>query len=572
MRERSRWANMRLQTRLALAFAAVAAVPLLTVPLVLRSVNGSFDRAYARELDGAAKVVEAELDRLGAEVESRTRAQAGGRLADEVARSLTDGDTASLVAESRGLLADSGLDVLEVIDRDGTILFSGQVPARLGDEDAAALALARSNPSKAVLETVEVERGGEIGQALALVRVAPVARRPGAFVLGGMLVGSAELERLSSLVRGEVTLLPDEGARETRRRRVLPPVLGRVRALRRIEVPAETGERTFEIRLSDSTLVESKKHIAWGALVAFALALAVGGVLAATLARRTVSPVEALLAATQELAKGDLSHRVEVRAPAELGQLVAAFNEMTEKLARAQDRLAQAERTAAWEQIARALAHEIKNPLTPIAMAVETLQRTHDRQHPEFDRFFREGTQTVLEEVARLKRLASEFSELARWPKPVLSPATPAELIRSAAALYSSPPGGVALEPEIEPDLPGVRVDRDQVQRALVNLVKNAIEAMPDGGRIELRARRAQEGVALEVADHGRGLPLASRQKVFEPYYTTKVEGTGLGLAIVQRIATEHEGRVEVEETAGGGATFRLWLPALAETGTVAAA
>jgi nitrogen fixation/metabolism regulation signal transduction histidine kinase len=266
------------------------------------------------------------------------------------------------------------------------------------------------------------------------------------------------------------------------------------------------------------------------------------------------------------VAGGDLSHRVDVPARGELRQLVDAFNRMTGDLAQSREKLAQAERIAAWEQIARALAHEIKNPLTPISMAIETLQRAKERNHPDFDRFFREGTATVLEEVARLKRLATEFGEFARWPKPLLSPVPPAELVRNASALYSSPPGRLLVESDVVPDLPQVQADRDQIQRALVNLVKNAIEALGGTGLIVLRAVRAGDDViALEVADNGPGIPAGLREKIFRPYFTTKAEGTGLGLAIVQRIAGEHGGRIEVVDTPGGGTTFRLILPVVRE-------
>jgi nitrogen fixation/metabolism regulation signal transduction histidine kinase len=299
-----------------------------------------------------------------------------------------------------------------------------------------------------------------------------------------------------------------------------------------------------------------------GALGAFFLALIVGVALAAWLARRTVRPIEALVEGTRRVAGGDLSYRVNVEASGELAQLVEAFNRMSGELSGARDRLAHAERIAAWEQIARALAHEIKNPLTPIAMAIETLQRTHERHHPDFDRFFREGTATVLEEVARLKHLATEFGEFARWPKPMIAAADPSEIVRGIAQLYGTLPPPHLLDTEVEPNLPRVQVDRDQIQRALVNMVKNAIEAMPSGGRVLVRASRLPDGVMLEVADNGPGLSGESRARMFEPYFTTKAEGTGLGLAIVHRIVTEHGGKLSIDETPSGGTTFRVWLPA----------
>lgn len=570
---RERLSAMRLSTRLKLAFAAVAALPLLTVPLVLRAVNESYDRSFARELDEAARLVRAELDREGAEVLGRTRAAATGALSRAVAQGLDEGDPSGLVASAPAWLSDSGLDVLEMIDHEGRILFSGHLPARLGDDDPTALSLLRQHEGETLLANVEVRRGDELGQALALVTVVPARQPDGAAVLGGRLFDVADLTRLSNLVRGEVTLKGLAAAdAKVPARAGWKSVFGRVRAVRELPFASADGDRPLRIRLSDEALVETKSRIAQGALGAFALAMLLGAALATVLVRNTVSPMEALVEGTKELAKGDLSHRVDVDAPAEIGELVVAFNEMAADLSRARDRLAQAERVAAWEQIARALAHEIKNPLTPIAMAIETIQRTWDRKHPEFDKYFREGTATVLEEVGRLKRLASEFGEFARWPKPMMSPATPAELVRTASSLYSSPPTGLVVDSACEPDLPPVNVDRDQMQRALVNLVKNAMEAMPAGGHVLIRARTHAGGVAIEVVDNGPGFALETRKRLFEPYYTTKAEGTGLGLAIVHRIATEHQGRIEVDETPGGGATFRLWFPALAASTVVAPA
>ncbi len=569
--------TLSLSSRLLLAFTIVAALPLTVVPLVIRAVTDSYDSASARELDDAAHLVQSELDRLTTEVMDRTKAVAAGSLTADVADYSEGGDPAALIGLAAPALAESGLDVLEIVDEQGRILLCGHLPARLGDQDEAAVTLLKSRPTKPLLATVEVKDGDEIRQATALVFALPAPLPHGGAIYGGKLFDQEALHRLENLARGEVSLRTT-GSTEVhtvlttsqRARRWLGRFFAPTRRVIDVPMHAVDGTRFLRVRLSSDALSQAKWRIASGAIIAFALALAVGIAAAAWLSRRTVGPIEALVEATQELAKGDLKHRVDVKATGELQLLVDAFNQMTGELGRAQERLAQAERVAAWEQIARALAHEIKNPLTPIAMAIETLQRAYDKGHPDFERFLKEGTATVLEEVGRLKRLATEFGEFARWPKPVTSPATPGEILRSAAALYGSLPEKHSLSVEVEDALPAVNVDRDQLQRALVNLVKNALEAMPDGGHVVLRARRLDDGIALEAADNGPGIAPETRQRLFEPYFTTKLEGTGLGLAIVHRIVTEHGGRLTVDETHGGGATFRLWLPLAAPQASAA--
>jgi nitrogen fixation/metabolism regulation signal transduction histidine kinase len=253
---------------------------------------------------------------------------------------------------------------------------------------------------------------------------------------------------------------------------------------------------------------------------------------------------------------------VDVRATGEVGDLVLAFNAMTSDLVQSRARLAQAERVAAWREVARRLAHEIKNPLTPIAMGVETLRDALERKRPDFPEIFEEGTRAISDEVRRLKRIVDEFSRFARLPAPEKAPVAPEELVASALALFTAAPPGVTLTREVQPDLPQVLADRDQVLQVILNLVRNALDALgPRGGSLAVRASRTAGGVAFTVRDDGPGIAPADQARVFEPYFTTKEGGTGLGLAIARRIAEEHGGTLEVDSTPGAGAAFTLVLP-----------
>jgi nitrogen fixation/metabolism regulation signal transduction histidine kinase len=290
-------------------------------------------------------------------------------------------------------------------------------------------------------------------------------------------------------------------------------------------------------------------------------ALALAAALGALLARRIVRPVEALAAGAARVAGGDLSTRVEARAGAEVGALVTAFNGMTEDLQRTRERAAVAERVAAWREVARRLAHEVKNPLTPIAMAIETLRDARAADSPLVDELFETSSTTILAEVARLKRIVDEFSRFARLPAPALGPVDLPDLAESLLALHGAAGDGT-LRRELDPATPAVRADRDQVVQVLVNLLDNARAAAGAAGTVVVRVGPTPEGGAfLEVEDDGPGIAAADRERIFEPYFTTKGAGTGLGLPIARRIAEEHGGRLEVASAPGRGARFRLTLP-----------
>jgi signal transduction histidine kinase len=219
---------------------------------------------------------------------------------------------------------------------------------------------------------------------------------------------------------------------------------------------------------------------------------------------------------------------------------------------------------AAWAEMARAIAHEIKNPLTPIQLSAEHLGRLlHDRGvslAPEEQACLA----TIARQVRALYEIAGEFSTFAKLPALAPEPTDPVALMRSTAAPYrAAPPAGIVIEERYEP-APPIAADRRVLSRALVNLIENALQAMPEGGTLALGVRRAEDGrVELAVADTGPGLEPAVRRRLFEPYFSTKSSGTGLGLAIARRAAEAHGGTIEVETGRGHGTVFRLRLPAI---------
>jgi len=225
--------------------------------------------------------------------------------------------------------------------------------------------------------------------------------------------------------------------------------------------------------------------------------------------------------------------------------------------------LIRAQKVAAWREVARRLAHEIKNPLTPIQLSAERLRRHFTGAPPQAKALVEECTQTIVGEVESLKGLVDEFSQFARMPSPRTVPTDLAQLVTDTIALYNGIFADIRIEPRFGPGVPLVRLDPEQIRRVVINLVDNAIEAMERRGDIVVETQRdlANSVVRVIVADNGPGIPAAEREKLFLPYYSTKRRGSGLGLAIVRRIIAEHGGSIDVGDNTPRGTRFTIELP-----------
>ena len=287
------------------------------------------------------------------------------------------------------------------------------------------------------------------------------------------------------------------------------------------------------------------------------------------LARQVTVPIQALAEGTRAISGGDLSHRVVVEADDELGVLVDSFNRMTAELAsnkealeRSNRELVEAQRLAAWNEAARRIAHEIKNPLTPIRLSAERLLRKHQQHDPELGKAIEEGVEIIVREVVTLQGMVDEFSRYARMPRPQPAPVDLSRLVGDTLSLYRDLKPGVAVEGDVEEAASPAMLDAEQMRRALINLLDNAVEATEAPGRVTVSATRDNSHLRIRVADTGRGIPAESREKLFLPYYSTKGRGTGLGLAIVHRIVTDHQGTIRVEDNVPRGTVFTVELPA----------
>jgi nitrogen fixation/metabolism regulation signal transduction histidine kinase len=330
------------------------------------------------------------------------------------------------------------------------------------------------------------------------------------------------------------------------------------------------------VAISRGGMIEAQHHIR-----AIAYGVAAGGILLAILASlwiaaRISRPIEQLAHAAEEVAAGNWETRVPQHGRDEISVLARSFNHMTSELVAQRDRLVQTERVAAWRELARRLAHELKNPLFPLQLTVENLIRARELPPDEFDEVFRESTRTLGMEIANLKTIIGRFSDFSRMPKPQLERIDANEALSRVAHLYfpamSFAAGRTNAESKIKCTLEvasnpvWIDADPELLHRALANLVLNAMDAMPDGGLITLGAQLKGESVALRVSDTGEGLTPEECERLFTPYYTTKEHGTGLGLAIVQSVVADHNGSISVESRTGGGATFVITLPSAAGT------
>ncbi len=566
---------MTLRARLTLAFWLFAALPLAAALWpVSRTLSRSLESEYAARLDGATRAVEGELSRLGGLAAAAARELARGPDLDALARDESQGqlDAAEAAPRASGWMAARGLEVLAVADAGARVIASGHLPGRAGDADPELAALFSAAPPGRAVPWLVSRAGAEgVEPSLALVAWEPVPDSP-LRVAAGLALGPRFAERVAALTGGEVAVLREgqdrplasAGPEESGPVGALARLLGTPRArARAISLPtAGPALGRVEVTLPAAGLERAQVTVSLAVLFALCLSAAAALLGGHLLARRITRPVEALREAALRVAAGDLRARVETRASGEVGDLVRAFNGMTADLAQSRERAASAERVAAWREVARRLAHEVKNPLTPSAMSVETLREALEQRRPDFEEIFREGTAAIQEEVRRLKRIVDEFSRFARLPPPEPSPVPADELLGALLALYPAPPPGVRLEREVAGGLPAVSVDRDQMLQVLLNLVRNATEAMPRGGTLRLAARREGAEVLVSVSDTGPGIPPADLPRVFEPYFTTKEGGTGLGLAIAERIVSEHGGRIEVASGPGQGATFTVRLPA----------
>ena len=595
---------MSLRTRL---FALVSALIFLTVVLVTWTVSSSARQSFAAVDANRTAALIAQFQRefanqreqVSLSVDRVTQSDAVSRIVAGVAASR---DFAPYVNDATPLAAAQRLDVLDIVAGDGTIVSSAEWPARFGYHHAWATETDRETGApNAFLQTVELADGAAL--ALVAVRAQP-AGSENLFIAGGRRLDRKFLESLVLAPGMRVLLYQNLQTSNFELRRSkfevlvsadedpppaasLEPLIGRVihdRREIREEVEWPDGPETLDalplngpdgtvvgvllVGSSGRELAALMRRIRWGAIGFGAAAIALGFVVSFIVSARVTRPVEQLADAAHAVAGGDWDVRLDdTRTTGEIKMLADAFNTMTRQLVDHRDRLVQAERVAAWRELARRLAHELKNPLFPLRITIDNLRRARTLAPGEFDEVFDESLTTLQTGLANLNGVIGRFSDFAKMPAPEFSQVSLNEIVEQSAGLFRAqltapghPP--VTLTLTLDPSIGKSRGDEEQLRRVVQNLLLNAIDAMPQGGELRVVTRRADNCVYLDVSDTGQGLGEEEQSRVFTPYYTTKQHGTGLGLAIVQSVIADHGGRIRVESEPGRGAIFHIELPA----------
>src|SRR6202162_2419989 len=584
-----------------LAFFVVTIVAAVTmvawgVSVYTRRAFEEFDRQRADALVAQFRREYAQRgDEIAHRMQSIADAEATLRMAMDLNR--PQADASQYYNDARGIAQTQQLDFVDIVGDDGALISSSEWPARFRYKKDWVSAEPDWNSKGAFLRRVDTPDAVDLG--MLAVRTVRVGEKR-LFLIGGQRLDQNFLATLV-LPEGMRTLLyrnleqgfvPSEltdPRGPVSQSELFSPLIAEVqknrhelqRTITSGAAPNANSETFNAIPLvgRDADLLgvllvgSSRQSLIQMLNFIRALALLVGGgvillalILGWWVSARVTRPIEKLAAGAREVAAGHWEARVEVHSRDEVGQLAEAFNEMTRQLAEQRERLVQTERVAAWRELARRLAHELKNPLFPLQLTVENLQRAREQGAEQFDEVFFESTATLRAELENLKTIVSRFSDFAKMPPPEFEPVDVTELVRSVVKLFEPQlcaVGRPPITPELylDEDLARPQADPTLLRRALENLVLNSLDAMPAGGMMTVRTAHRTGAVRLEVTDTGEGLTPEECARLFTPYYTTKRMGTGLGLAIVQSVVSDHFGKISVESSPGHGATFRIELP-----------
>ena len=303
---------------------------------------------------------------------------------------------------------------------------------------------------------------------------------------------------------------------------------------------------------------DAKRALIWSMLGIAVLVTGLVAFISQRIGKNITEPIIDLVGFTEQVAEGNLDDQCEIKTQDEIGDLALAFNQMTRNLQQSRDKLIQAERLATAGKMSASFAHEIRNPLSSMRMLSQLLM-----QKPEMSAEQRQSLQYILEEIERIDNIVKGLMDFARpttlnLAEQPLVPALQAVLSLMEANLTHHQ---IRLVLEFAPDLPDLQFDSDKIKQAFMNVVLNAMEAMPQGGTLSVTTFKLEDGISIKVTDTGVGIPEADIEHLFEPFFSRKDKGTGLGLANVKRILEEHGGTVEIENALNEGATVSMWLP-----------
>lgn len=596
---------MTFRRKLLLVFSVSVALSVAAVAWLVQEVTRkAFEKTENERTSQLVRQFQREFSRQGEDVTRRVDDIAASDTVNRMAPALngTSADSAEYFDLARSLAESHQLDFLELLDSRGTIVSSAQWPAKFGYPDPSFPILSSSSQQPAFLKLEQLQDSTALG--LFTVRTSHDRDHP-LYVLGGRRLDKSFLSamnitpemRVMLYQNRDVSFSPDlliypdssgaDGARPAEKLRALVDGVRRTNqemtGLVHWSSDVENEEVFDAIPLrglgNDHSLlgilligqsrrayVDLSRKIRDAALLAGGGGIVLALFLSGWAAARVTRPIEQLAGAAQSVALGNWDTRVQVSGHDEVALLASSFNQMTAELLAQKQRLVQAERVAAWRELARRLAHELKNPLFPLQLTIENLIRSRSQSPEQFEEVFRESSQTLLAELANLKGIISRFSEFSKMPQPQLQPVNVNEVLRGVAQLFQAQfhaPGKPLIQCRLETDesLRPIAADPELLHRAISNLVLNAMDAMPQGGTLTLLTRREAQKAVIEVSDTGIGLTPEECARIFTPYYTSKQHGSGLGLAIVQSVVSDHGGTITVRSQPGKGTAFVIELP-----------
>lgn len=591
---------MSFRTKLFLVFliTVLASVSLVAYG-VTHYTQAAFEESDAQRSEALVAQFNKEYAQRGEEIARQVKNITDAEITLKVAIDLAGPrpDLSLYVHDASGAAQDHGLDFVEFVNWDGTLISSAQYPARVGYKNDWVTANKSWNDSPPFLRKEELSDG--VALSLTVVRMLSGGNDKSMYIIGGRKLDQNFL----------ASLVPPAGTRALLYRNLEPGFVATALTdvngsfdqadrleplIQQIQKQAKPLERTIDwsqnaadaetfhaipltgrnnellavllLGSSRKELVLLTRHILQIAGAVAGAALLIGLLISLWVSARITKPLEELAEGAREVASGRWDTVIDLRGRDEIGQLASAFNEMTQTLAAQREQLVQTERVAAWRELARRLAHELRNPLFPLQITVENLQKARQLDAKQFLEVFNESTATLKAELANLNAIVGRFSDFSKMPAPHFARVNVNEALRNAVRLFE-PQFNAVGKPPIIPEyfltepLPEIDADADLLHRAFQNLVLNALDAMPAGGTLTIRSAEHEGSIRIEVADTGKGLTPEECSRLFTPYYTTKVLGTGLGLAIIQSVISDHHGTISVSSDEGHGTTFRIELP-----------
>ena len=591
---------MSFRTKLFLVFliTVLASVSLVAYG-VTHYTQAAFEEADAQRTEALVAQFNTEYAQRGGEIVRQVKDVADAQITLNVAIDLARPapDFSLFVHDAAGAAQDHGLDYMEFVSWDGTLVSSAQYPARVGYKNEWVTSNKNWADSAPFLRKEELPDGVAI--SLTVVRTLPGGNNKDMYIIGGQRLDQNFLASLvppagtrvllyRNLEPGFVASALTDSSGPFEQPERLQPLIEEIQkqpqplvrtmdwssdaaaaeSFHAIPLMGRNNELLAVLLLGSSRkeLVLLTRHILQIAAVVAGVAILIGLLISLWVSARITRPLEELAAGAREVASGRWDTVIDLRGRDEIGQLASAFNEMTETLGAQREQLVQTERVAAWRELAQRLAHELRNPLFPLQITVENLQKARQLDGKQFLEVFNESTATLKAELANLNTIVGRFSDFSKMPAPQFTRVNVNEALRNAVRLFE-PQFHAVGKPPIIPEyfltepVPEIDADADLLHRAFQNLVLNALDAMPAGGTLTIRTTEHEGHLRIEVTDTGKGLTPEECSRLFTPYYTTKVQGTGLGLAIIQSVVSDHHGTISVSSDEGRGTTFRIELP-----------